>query len=77
MNEEEQLKANREYTTSCVIQITLQFTVSLPPFTHGTQGGVVTNSESPPSTSEDRKVRRSYYLQAGGGGHFVHKCGHW
>lgn len=44
MNEEEQLKANREYTTSCIIQTTSQFTVSLPPFTHGTQGGVVTNS---------------------------------
>lgn len=33
MNEEEQLKANREYTTSCVIQTTPQFTVS-PPLIH-------------------------------------------
>lgn len=65
VNEEEQLKVTREHTTSCVIQITSQFTVSLPPSTHGTQGGVVTNSQSPPSTSEGRKVRRSHYLQAG------------
>lgn len=77
---EEQLKANREYTTSCVIQITSQFTVSLPHshMGHKVQGGVVTNSESPPSTSEGRKVRRSHYLQAGvcGARHFVHECGH-
>lgn len=65
LNEEEQLKVTREHTTSCVIQITSQFTVSLPPSTHETQGGVVTNSQSPPSTSEGRKVRRSHYLQAG------------
>lgn len=78
VNEEEQLKVTREHTTSCVIQITSQFTVSLPPSTHETQGGVVTNSQSPPSTSEGRKVRRSHYLQAGvwGARHFVHECGH-